>query len=148
MVCCIMADTSRRWLEGPVVNTAVIKRSIVLHGRKTSISLENEFWDALVEVAKAREISIPALVEEIDRHRNTANLSSAIRVFVFGQQRTTAVGARHRQIDSQNLHARAEECRTAAETFIDTETRAAMLRIADAYERLAARLDRSMTAEH
>ena len=130
------------------MNTAVRKRSIVLNGRKTSISLENEFWDALHEIAKSRKVSRSALIEDIERHRNTINLSSAIRVFVFGQLRTIAVGARPRQPDSHNLRARSDECRLIAETFVDAQTRAAMTRIADDYERLAARLDRGVVTEH
>jgi predicted DNA-binding ribbon-helix-helix protein len=63
--------------------TAVIKRSLCLHGKKTSVSLENEFWQALHEAAAVERTSVSALVECIDRERMTCNLSSAIRVFVF-----------------------------------------------------------------
>jgi predicted DNA-binding ribbon-helix-helix protein len=63
--------------------TAVIKRSLCLHGKKTSVSLENEFWLALHEAAAVERTSVPALVERIDHERTTCNLSSAIRVFVF-----------------------------------------------------------------
>ena len=62
------------------------KRSVVLAGHRTSISLEAEFWDALRAVAGGRGLSVNALVAEIDGARDPAapgNLSSALRVFVL-----------------------------------------------------------------
>ncbi|MGA8749125.1 MAG: ribbon-helix-helix domain-containing protein [Pseudolabrys sp.] len=47
------------------------------------MSLENEFWQGLHEIVDHNHASIAMLVEQIDRARNTCNLSSAIRVFVF-----------------------------------------------------------------
>ena len=61
----------------------VIKRSLVVAGHRTSISLEDAFWRELKALAKKRSQSINALVAEIDAGRGEANLSSAIRVFVF-----------------------------------------------------------------
>ena len=58
------------------------KRSVVVAGHRTSISLENAFWDHLREIAKARRMSINELVTEIDRERY-GSLSSAIRIFVL-----------------------------------------------------------------
>jgi predicted DNA-binding ribbon-helix-helix protein len=66
-----------------IKKTDVVKRSIVINGRKTSVSLENEFWQGLHEISDHNHASIAMLVEQIDRARNTCNLSSAIRVFVF-----------------------------------------------------------------
>jgi predicted DNA-binding ribbon-helix-helix protein len=63
--------------------TAVIKRSIFINGHKTSVSLEDEFWRGLHEVARLNNVPVPRLVEQIDQERNNINLSSAIRVFVF-----------------------------------------------------------------
>ena len=65
------------------MQTAVIKRSIVLNGHKTSVSLENEFWNALREIAGREGTTMSTLVGKIDHDRNSCNLSSAIRVFVF-----------------------------------------------------------------
>jgi len=124
------------------MNTAVLKRSVVLNGRKTSVSLENEFWDALHEIANSRKISMPTLLDEIEHSRNTINFSSAIRIFVFSKLRTGGVSAQHHRPDGRNLRARAEECRVLAETFLPPETRATMLRIADDYESMAAQIDR------
>jgi predicted DNA-binding ribbon-helix-helix protein len=69
------------------VRSAVVKRSIVIAGHKTSISLEDEFWDGLKEIARARGMTFTELVAAIDANRNRANLSSAIRLFVLGVYR-------------------------------------------------------------
>jgi predicted DNA-binding ribbon-helix-helix protein len=61
----------------------VIKRSLVIAGHRTSISLEDAFWRELKVLAKKRSQSINALVSEIDVGRGRANLSSAIRVYVL-----------------------------------------------------------------
>ncbi|WP_371418371.1 ribbon-helix-helix domain-containing protein [Methylocapsa sp. S129] len=61
----------------------MVKRSLVIAGHRTSISLEETFWRELKALAKRRAQSINALVAEIDANRGPANLSSAIRVFVF-----------------------------------------------------------------
>lgn len=65
------------------MKSAVIKRSVIVNGRKTSISLENEFWDALRQVAKQSNVPLAKLLGEIDQSRTTINLSSAIRIFVL-----------------------------------------------------------------
>jgi predicted DNA-binding ribbon-helix-helix protein len=60
------------------------KRSLTIAGHRTSISLEDPFWLALGEIARARRISLPALVAGIDRTRSDAmNLSAALRVYVL-----------------------------------------------------------------
>lgn len=61
----------------------LIKRSIIIRGHKTSISLENVFWEALKTIAIKRHLSISALVGEIEQQRQESNLSSATRVFVL-----------------------------------------------------------------
>jgi predicted DNA-binding ribbon-helix-helix protein len=58
------------------------KRSVVVAGHRTSVSLENIFWDHLRRIARVRRMSVNELVTEIDRGRN-GSLSSAIRVFVL-----------------------------------------------------------------
>ena len=73
--------------------TFVIKRSILINGHKTSLSLEDEFWRGLHEVAHDKNTTVPRLVEEIDRTTNNCNLSSAIRVFVFNYFRQTFIKA-------------------------------------------------------
>jgi predicted DNA-binding ribbon-helix-helix protein len=64
-------------------DSPVIKRSIVIHGHKTSISVEDDFWNGLKEIAEERDITIAKLVQEIDQARDRGNLSSAIRVYVL-----------------------------------------------------------------
>ena len=68
-------------------NSRVIKRSIKLAGNKTSVSLEEQFWDGLHEIARSENIPTCALIERIDTNRGGHNLSSAIRLFVLGHFR-------------------------------------------------------------
>jgi predicted DNA-binding ribbon-helix-helix protein len=70
------------------VKTLIIKRSVVLDGHKTSVSLENELWDGLCEIARRESLTTSALVKRIAHGRKSDNLSSAIRVFVFNHFRT------------------------------------------------------------
>ncbi len=58
------------------------KRSVLIAGHHTSVSLENAFWAALKRIADGRGVSMNTLIADIDRGRS-ANLSSAIRVFVL-----------------------------------------------------------------
>ena len=60
------------------------KRSVVIAGHRTSISVENAFWQALLAIAKARGLSANKLITGIDRERR-GNLSSAIRLFVVAE---------------------------------------------------------------
>lgn len=67
------------------------KRSIAIAGHRTSISIEEPFWQALCDMADARSLSLPALVAEIDSGRKPGvNLSSAIRVAVLDWCRNAA----------------------------------------------------------
>jgi predicted DNA-binding ribbon-helix-helix protein len=80
--------------------SVVVKRSIVLDGHKTSVSLEDAFWSSLKEIADAQGITPSAMVAEIDKTREQANLSSAIRLFVLDQVRKgrrTSVTKVHRR---------------------------------------------------
>lgn len=61
----------------------VAKRSLVVAGHRTSISLEEAFWRALRDLAARRGLSVAALVREVDARRGPANLSSALRVHVL-----------------------------------------------------------------
>lgn len=66
---------------------AMKKRSVVIAGHRTSVSLENAFWSALKVLATQRALTVNQLVTEIDRQRD-GNLSSAIRVYVLLSLRT------------------------------------------------------------
>jgi len=72
------------------VKTPVIKRSVVLGGRKTSVSLEEPFWDGLREIADSENMTRSALVRKIAQQCISDNLSSAIRVFLFSYFRTSS----------------------------------------------------------
>ena len=65
------------------MKSPVIKRSIVIAGHKTSVSLEDAFWTALKEIAIGRDKTLSDVVAEIDTGRPHGNLSSAIRLFVL-----------------------------------------------------------------
>jgi predicted DNA-binding ribbon-helix-helix protein len=69
------------------MKSLVGKRSVVIAGRKTSISLEDPFWNALKEIAGVRDLTMSGLVTTIDSDREHSNLSSAIRLFVLGAYR-------------------------------------------------------------
>ena len=69
------------------MKSPVVKRSIVIAGHKTSVSLEDAFWRGLKEIASGREITLSDLVASIDTDRRHGNLSSAIRLFVLDHYR-------------------------------------------------------------
>ena len=79
--------------DGGANPQAIRKRSVTIAGHRTSVSLEQAFWDALRQIAEARGRSIAALIAEIDEAQGRgrgANLSSALRVFVLEQARAGA----------------------------------------------------------
>jgi predicted DNA-binding ribbon-helix-helix protein len=69
------------------MKSPVVKRSIVIAGHKTSVSLEDAFWKGLKEIANGRELTLSDLVASIDTDRHHGNLSSAIRLFVLDHYR-------------------------------------------------------------
>jgi predicted DNA-binding ribbon-helix-helix protein len=74
-------------MKGETQKSRVIKRSIIIAGHKTSVSLEDQFWNALREIATARGTAVGTLVSSIDADRQHHNLSSAIRLFVLDHYR-------------------------------------------------------------
>jgi predicted DNA-binding ribbon-helix-helix protein len=70
------------------MKSLVVKRSIVIGGHKTSVSLEDAFWRGLKEIAAERKLTLSELVSAIDSDRPTGNLSSAIRLYVLDYYRT------------------------------------------------------------
>ena len=64
-----------------------MKRSVVIAGHKTSVSVEDEFWDSFKEIASERGMTVAAMIGKIDGGRKHANLSSAVRLFVLGVYR-------------------------------------------------------------
>jgi predicted DNA-binding ribbon-helix-helix protein len=69
------------------MKSPVVKRSIVVAGHKTSVSLEDAFWKGLKEIANRRQVTLSDLVASIDQERRHGNLSSAIRLFVLEHYR-------------------------------------------------------------
>jgi predicted DNA-binding ribbon-helix-helix protein len=69
--------------SGAVMKSLVVKRSVVVAGHKTSVSLEDAFWRSLKEIARYRNMTLSALLAAIDSERHHGNLSSAIRLFVL-----------------------------------------------------------------
>jgi predicted DNA-binding ribbon-helix-helix protein len=65
------------------MKSLVVKRSIVVAGHKTSVTLEDAFWNGMKEIASGRNITLSDLVTAIDSERRQGNLSSAIRLFVL-----------------------------------------------------------------
>jgi predicted DNA-binding ribbon-helix-helix protein len=70
------------------MKSPVIKRSIVIAGHKTSVSLEDAFWQGLKDIAAARDMTLSELVASIDTDRRHGNLSSGIRLFVLDHYRS------------------------------------------------------------
>lgn len=59
------------------------KHSVTISGHRTSISLEEDFWDGLKDIAASRNKSLADIIRQIDKDRGTNNLSSAIRLAVL-----------------------------------------------------------------
>jgi predicted DNA-binding ribbon-helix-helix protein len=72
------------------MKSPVVKRSIVITGHKTSVSLEDAFWSGLKDIAASRTMTLSEIVASIDADRRQGNLSSAIRLFVLDHYRAQA----------------------------------------------------------
>jgi predicted DNA-binding ribbon-helix-helix protein len=72
------------------MKSSVVKRSLTINGRKTSVTLEDAFWNALKEIALIQHVRVSKLISVIDPRRRQANLSSAIRLFVLEHYRKQA----------------------------------------------------------
>ena len=77
------------------MKSPVVKRSIVIAGHKTSVSLEDAFWKCLKEIAGSRDMTLSDLVATIDTDRQQGNLSSAIRLFVLDHYRAQRASEHH-----------------------------------------------------
>jgi predicted DNA-binding ribbon-helix-helix protein len=74
------------------MKSPVVKRSIVIAGHKTSVSLEDAFWKGLKEIATGRGLTLSEMVGEIDSARRKGNLSSTLRLFVLDHYRAQIAG--------------------------------------------------------
>lgn len=77
------------------MKSLVVKRSIVIGGHKTSVSLEEPFWLSLKEIAHGQRMTLSTMVGDIDTKRQQGNLSSAIRLFVLDSVRARMPGMDH-----------------------------------------------------
>jgi predicted DNA-binding ribbon-helix-helix protein len=93
-----------------MMKSPIAKRSIVINGHKTSVSLEDEYWTALKEIAAKRLTNLSDFVSAIDRQRQHGNLSSALRLFVLDFYRSQVLEIRAN--DSLNEMMRAPPPRT------------------------------------
>jgi predicted DNA-binding ribbon-helix-helix protein len=74
------------------MKSSIVKRSVIINRHKTSVSLEAPFWLGLREIAELRQLPLSGMLQAIDAERDSANLSSAIRVFVLEYFRALASG--------------------------------------------------------
>jgi predicted DNA-binding ribbon-helix-helix protein len=85
------------------MDSGIVKRSVLIKGRKTSVSLEDAFWNALRGIAAERQVSTPSLLADIEMNRGNANLSSAVRQFVINY--LLAINEEYRKIIARQAHA-------------------------------------------
>ena len=116
-----------------LMKSSIVKRSVVIDGHKTSVTLEDQFWRSLKEIAHDQVATMSKMVAEIDKARQQGNLSSAIRLFVLDRVRTQLL------TNPAHWHLRAQEARQLAQKLDDPEAKAAKLKMADRYARLAVR---------
>jgi predicted DNA-binding ribbon-helix-helix protein len=72
------------------MKSTVVKRSVMIAGHQTSVSLEEAFWISMKEISSLRDVTVSELVGQIDKSREQGNLSSAIRLFVLDYFRSRA----------------------------------------------------------
>ena len=92
-----------RTIGGVFMKSTVVKRSIVVAGHKTSVSLEDAFWNGLKEIARERHMTLVELVAEIDGQRQLGNLSSALRLFVLEFYRTQLSHGKERRDGTREM---------------------------------------------
>jgi len=86
--------------------TTLVSRNVIVNGRRTSLRLEPEMWEALDEIAKREATSINDLVAFVDRNRDAATLTSDVRVFVLSYFRGAATERGHAKAGHGILFAR------------------------------------------
>lgn len=80
-------------MDKGLMQSRIVKRSVVLKGHKTSVTLEEPFWSGLWEIARARGSTLRGLVAQIDFERSGSNLSSALRMYVLEYYKALHDGA-------------------------------------------------------
>jgi len=87
------------------MKSSIVKRSIVLAGHKTSVSLEEPFYQALKDIAASRRVTLSDLVAGINTERENGNLSSAIRLFVLNHYQAATASPNRSFVASDQQHA-------------------------------------------
>jgi predicted DNA-binding ribbon-helix-helix protein len=87
------------------MRSSPVKRSILINGQKTSISLEDAFWSTLKDIAHERRVSLSHLIASIDANRQS-NLSSSIRLFVLEFYKDRVADLEQREISVQRRRRR------------------------------------------
>jgi predicted DNA-binding ribbon-helix-helix protein len=93
------------------MKSPIVKRSIVIGGHKTSVSLEDAFWSGLKEIALGQHTTLSNTVAEIDRCRLQSNLSSAIRLFVLDRVRARPSNGAAKQVEVSAMNGGGVESR-------------------------------------
>jgi len=79
------------------MESEIAKRSVIINGHKTSVSLEDAFWSEVKAIAAERNLSLTELVSLVDHERGeVGNLSSALRLFVLARYRPATPAASER----------------------------------------------------
>jgi predicted DNA-binding ribbon-helix-helix protein len=131
-------------------SSLIVKRSIVVAGHKTSVSLEDAYWKSLKEIASGRNMTLSSLVTAVDSERPQSNLSSAIRLFVldfYRNQLADVEGATMTDVETALANCRAlinqiKAGLSAKEPFVDVSSATELLFY---IERAASALKRSMS---
>ena len=87
------------------MKSSIVKRSIVLAGHKTSVSLEEPFYRALKDIAASRRVRLSDLIARIDTERENGNLSSAIRMFVLNHYQAATASPNRSVVATDQHHA-------------------------------------------
>ena len=87
------------------MKSSIVKRSIVLAGHKTSVSLEEPFYRALKDIAASRRVRLSDLIARVDTERENGNLSSAIRMFVLNHYQAATASPNRSVVAADQHHA-------------------------------------------
>ena len=87
------------------MKSPIVKRSVVLAGHKTSVSLEDAFWRGLKDIATTRRMTLSDLIGKIDVDREQGNLSSALRLFVLNHYQAGTASPNRSFVASDQHHA-------------------------------------------
>jgi predicted DNA-binding ribbon-helix-helix protein len=131
-------------------SSLIVKRSIVVAGHKTSVTLEDAYWKSVKEIASGRNMTVSSLVTAVDSERPQSNLSSAIRLFVLDFYRNLLAdveGATMTDVETALANCRAlinqiKAGLSAKEPFVDVSSATELLFY---IERAASALKRSMS---